>query len=216
MKKFHQIAVLGAAMMLAAPLALAATLTIDSNSGTVTLTAAPSGSGITTPVAAVNLGSTGLAPWLDAVGGSQWVGPEANTAPGGVVAPNGIYTYTSTFSLGAGFAYSGFIDVMADDTTDVYLNGSLITPAALDIAGSHCTVGTPNCVTLSMYLLPSGDFLTGTNTLTFDVHQDFLSATGLDFEGQISPTPEPSSLLMLGSGLLSGAGLLVRRRRQTA
>ena len=213
MKRINQIAVLGAAMMLAAPFALAATI-INSSSATVNLTAVPSGSGI--PLGpAVNLGSTGLAPWLDAISGSQWVGPEANTVPGGVVAPNGTYTYTSTFTLGVG-SYGGFIEVMADDTTDVYLNGFLITPAAADIAGSHCTVSTPNCVTLSMYLLPTGDFLTGTNTFTFDVHQDFYSATGLDFQAQINPTPEPSSLIMLGSGLLSGAGMLLRRRRQTA
>jgi hypothetical protein len=214
MKRFNQIAVLGVAMMMAAPFALATT--IDSSSATVNLTAVPSGSGI--PLGpAVNLGSTGLTPWLDAVGGSQWVGPEANTTPsGGVVVPDGIYTYTSTFSLASGFQYGGFIYAMADDTTDVYLNGFLITPAAADIAGTHCTVGTPNCVSLSLYLLPSADFLAGTNMFRFDVHQDFQNATGLDFEAQIAPTPEPSSLLMLGSGLLSGAGLLIRRRRQTA
>jgi hypothetical protein len=209
--KLSKIAVLGAVLTASAPFALASTL--DSNSGTVTLISAPAASGITTPTAAVNL-TTGLSPWVGPIGTSTWVGPVANTSPGGgVVVPNGVYTYQSTFTATA--SSFGSIDVLADDTTSVFLNGFLLVPAAPPVEAAHCTVGVPNCVSIATYLLPTGDFLNGLNTLTFGVNQDFLSATGLDFEATINApaTPEPSSLIMLGTGLMSGAGMLFRRRR---
>ena len=102
---------------------------------------------------------------------------------------------------------------MADDTTSVYLNGKLIAAAAAADPATACTVGKPNCVTPATYTL-SG-FVNGINYLGFVVNQDFGSATGLDFVGSVNtlPTPEPSSLMLLGSGLLGGAGSLLRRKR---
>lgn len=35
-------------------------------------------------------------------------------------------------------------------------------------------------------------------------------------DSTVAPTPEPSSLILLGSGLVSGAGMLLRRRRSIA
>jgi PEP-CTERM motif len=48
------------------------------------------------------------------------------------------------------------------------------------------------------------------------VEQTGLSAEGLDFTAtaSTSPVPEPSTLLMLGTGLVGSAGALFRRMRK--
>ena len=52
-----------------------------------------------------------------------------------------------------------------------------------------------------------------TNTLTFVVEQTGYADFGLDFTGSVGPAPEPSSLMLLGTGLMSAGGLLFRRRK---
>jgi hypothetical protein len=149
---------------------------------------------------------------------SSWVSQNANNGPGGSNAnstnfePNGIYVYTSTFTL-SNADYAGGIDVMADDTVAVFLNG---TEVQLPDTGPNdmCQVGQPNCTTPLFVSLPLGDFISGTNTLTFDVYQTNKEAEGLDFYGSISSTPEPNSLLLLGTGLLALGAFVYRRRVQ--
>jgi hypothetical protein len=134
-------------------------------------------------------------------------GPTGNS-----VNPNGVYTYTSTFTT-LGGAYYGFLSILGDDTLDLYLNGvKLISAGALG-TNSHCADGPANCITPATYYFNGYVLAAGVNTLTFNVQQTALVYQGLNFYGTLAPTPEPSTLLLFGTGLIGSAGLLLRRMR---
>jgi hypothetical protein len=225
MKCFSKISVLAAVLAATASFASADTILgswATSNPGfgntavvyggySVTGVTAPFTPGSTSATAAIPpnagwaaAGSAGATPVL-----SQWVSFEAGTGAGPtLVAPNGTYSYFTSFTASAND--SGSIYVLADDTTDVYMNGHLL-QAADTGPNSTCQTGPPNCVT--PWLVTLSDFVNGTNVLEFDVNQTNVDSTGLDFYGtvQTAATPEPGSFILLGSGLLGVAGVIRRR-----
>ncbi len=160
--------------------------------------------------------------WSAALPNSTWVGSTSTSGPVGTVNPDfGFYTYTTNFSALMPY-YSGTLSVLADDTTAVYLNGNLLIPAGALGSDTHCADKAPTCgvvdtVSLHGVALNNGEMW---NTLTFVVQQAGTGPvggvgdpSGVDFSASLTSVPEPSTLMMLGTGLLGSAGALFRRMR---
>lgn len=161
--------------------------------------------------------------WGAALANSTWVGAAPSAGPLGTVNPAlGYYTFTTSFTALSGGVYSGILSLMADDTAEVLLNGSVLVPMGTIGGDSHCADGGPSCRTPDTVALHGLSLLGGTNanTLTFVVQQagDFGAAgsdpSGLDFAATLSSgaVPEPGTLglMLIGMGSIGG-GLLMRR-----
>jgi hypothetical protein len=156
--------------------------------------------------------------WASALPGSTWVS-FTNTGnpsdPTFYTVPNGTgVTFTQQFTLD-GTVTGAYLNVMADDTTSVILNGHTIYAAALNGSYPTCSSQPIGCLTstggyftltnLAPYLNDNG-----VNTLQFVVYQEAGSSYGLDYSGKIT-TPEPSSLGLLAVGLI-GMAMIGRKR----
>ena len=162
------------------------------------------------------LTTTAYPGWVAAPSGTQWVNSWGYDNPD---TPAGTYDYQTTFDLtGLDFhtaELSGFW--AADDTGYILLNG-------VAAVGTGTVLSDPGFQSLTAFDI-TGGFHAGVNTLDFIVTNDDLFggggdgiATGLlvQIQGTASPAPEPSSLLLMGSGLLGVAGVLRRKLAATS
>jgi hypothetical protein len=175
----------------------------------------PLGTNPTTGFSSVNTTAFDLNPgtsWTTPATGSAYVGYTATAGPVGTVdPPYGFYEFTTTFLTNV----SGILNVFADDSTAVYLSGtsSPIIPLGNLGGDTHCSDNKPDCVSADSIAFTA----TAGQTLTFIVQQGGITGqspnmdpSGVDFN--VAATPEPSSLMLLGTGLMSAAGMMFRRR----
>lgn len=148
--------------------------------------------------------------WATPPAGTWWINPypaEPGGQPDGNAAA-GLYIYQTTFTLTPGWTNASLSGEWAvDNSANMFLNGNLVSTT---VGGNLLT---PFAATNQSW------FQTGTNTLTFDVTNAGCQSgcgfnpTGLlvQISGTVGSTPEPSSLLLLGSGLLGLAGVARRK-----
>jgi hypothetical protein len=151
--------------------------------------------GVTTDISSAGVSGAGWA----TISNSSWVSV-ANSGAGGVTLANGYYEYVSFFSA-LGGTYDGTLSVLADDTVSIWIDGTqILSYATGNISSDETTKANytqVDLITISNLLLNPG-----LNTITIIDEQKYSGPSGVDFQGNLTQTPEPSSLLLMGSGLL--------------
>ena len=183
---------------------------------------APGGAVANTPVGLVS-------GWSAALGTSSWVSFTSNNTPtppdqspcgGASICNNDYVSFYHDFTL-AGSTFTGStLDVMADDTAGVYINGHQLWAANGPynaITNSYTTCSNIPVGCLNPLTLGHADISTwlrsGTNSLVFEVFQRNGAGFGLDYSASVVPEPGFYGVLALG---LSGLCLAISRRKRSA
>jgi hypothetical protein len=157
-----------------------------------------------------------IPPWVANLSNAEWISGPNPTGSGPInPVPNGQYDYQTTFTDqdGGAAAISGRLSA-DDQVVAIRINGvnALVTPVG--------TLPTPDQGYSALYAFTAiGGAGTGTNTLDIIVSNTHLAVEGLIVSivsattQAVTPTPEPASIVMLGSGVIGILGLAGLRRR---
>jgi hypothetical protein len=173
-----------------------------------------------------NAGATqdiiGNSAWAAPLGASSWISftttGDTSNSNFYTVPNNTSVTFEQDFSLN-GTITGAFLDVLADDTTSVVLNGYTLFSANLNGSYPTCSSIDIGCLTSTEGVFTMSQLLpylnaNGNNTLDFTVTQKAGSSFGLDYLGSITTTPtatpEPGTMFLLGAGVLGLAALKFR------
>jgi len=173
-----------------------------------------------------NVFITPVSVWAALPTGAHWVS-FANTGQGGISPPNTTITGTPTvvFTETIILPYSnnsGQFRGWADDTMSVTITnalhpGGLLLHPANDVYSPHC-VGQPIGCTEGMDwvgVLDNTVLAQGVNTFSMSAFQLWGDGFGVAYRGEVSSTPEPATLALIGLGLLGlGAFRKLKLRRQ--
>jgi hypothetical protein len=157
--------------------------------------------------------------WAGPLPGSSWVSYVQSgdpSAPGYVSPANGtVVGFSDTFTIN-GIPSDGILNVLADDSTSVSLNGVLLVPEASQSGNTYatCSDTTIGCLTITEGNVNlTGALQSGVNTLSFEVAQRNGVSFGLDYAGTINfvASPEPSTIALLALPLIA-IGLKRRKK----